>query len=79
MRRAPALPIAGAWVNLFGDGQRCGGWRLRRRPMRRERTISAFLDLVDQAEQEELAHHTLAARSVDELRRAFRERLSAGL
>jgi hypothetical protein len=58
--------------------ERCGGWRPGRRPTRPERTISAFLDLFDQAEQEELAYHTLAAGSVDELRRAFRERLSPG-
>jgi hypothetical protein len=54
-----------------------GGWRPGCRPTRPEPQISAFLDLFDRAEQEELTYHTLAAGSVDALRLAFRERLSA--
>lgn len=54
-----------------------GGWRPGSRPTRPEPKISAFLDLFDRAEQEELTQHTLAGGSLDELRRAFRERLSA--
>jgi len=55
-----------------------GGWRPGRRPMRPEPKISAFLDLFDRAEQEELTgDRTLAGGSIDELRRVFRERLSA--
>jgi hypothetical protein len=52
------------------------GWRPGTRPTRPEPKISAFLDLFDRAEQEELTDRTLAGGSVDELRRAFRERLS---
>jgi len=59
--------------------ERRGGWRPGSRPTRPEPKISAFLDLFDRAEQEELTDRTLAPGSVDELRRAFRERLSAGL
>ena len=59
--------------------ERRGGWRPGSRPTRPEPKISAFLDLFDRAEQEELTDSTLAPGSVDELRRAFRERLSAGL
>jgi hypothetical protein len=57
--------------------ERRGGWRPGSRPTRPEPKISAFLDLFDRAEQEELTQRTLAGGSVDELRRAFRERLSA--
>jgi hypothetical protein len=51
------------------------GWQPGRRPMRPDATVSAFLELFDRAEQEELAYHTLPAGSLDELRLAFRERL----
>ena len=57
---------------------RCG-WRPGSRPTRPEPKISAFLDLFDRAEQEELTDRTLARGSVDELRDAFRARLSADL
>ena len=43
--------------------------------MRPDATVSAFLELFDRAEQEELAYRTLPAGSLDELRLAFRERL----
>jgi hypothetical protein len=56
--------------------ERRGGWRPGSRPTRPEPKISAFLDLFDRAEQEELTHRTLAGGSVDELRRVFRERLT---
>lgn len=56
-----------------------GGWRPGSRPTRPEPKISAFLDLLDRAEQEELTQRTLPGGSLDELRRAFRERLSAGI
>jgi hypothetical protein len=53
-----------------------GGWRPGARPTRPEPNVSAFLDLFDRAEQEELTDRTLAGGSVDELRRTFREHLS---
>jgi len=52
------------------------GWRPGRRPVRPEPQIAAFLDLFDQAEQEELTYRTLAAGTVEELRNAFRRGLS---
>ena len=52
-------------------------WRPGARPTRPEPTVTAFLNLFDRAEQEELTDRTLAGGSVDELRRVFRERLSA--
>ena len=52
------------------------GWRPGSRPTRPEPKISAFLDLFDRAEQEELTDCTLAGGSVDDLRDEFRERLS---
>ena len=55
-----------------------GGWRPGARPSRPEPKISAFLDFFDRAEQQELTDRTLAGGSVDELRLAFRERLSPG-
>ena len=54
-----------------------GGWRPGNRPTRPEPKISAFLDLLDRAEQQELTDRTLAPGSVDELRATFRERLTA--
>jgi len=54
-----------------------GGWRPGSRPTRPEPKISAFLDLFDRAEQEELTYRTLTGGSVDGLRQAFRDRLSA--
>jgi hypothetical protein len=51
------------------------GWQPGRRPMRPDPTVTAFLELFDRAEQEELAYRTLPAGSLDELRRAFRDRL----
>jgi hypothetical protein len=56
--------------------ERRGGWRPGARPTRPEPKISAFLNLFDRAEQEELTDRTLAVGSVDELRRVFRELLS---
>ena len=56
--------------------ERRGGWRPGARPTRPEPKISVFLNLFDRAEQEELTDRTLAAGSVDELRRVFRELLS---
>ena len=53
-----------------------GGWRPGRRPMRPDPMVTAFLELFDRAEQEELAYRTLPIGSLDELRRVFRERLS---
>lgn len=53
-----------------------GGWRPGSRPTRPEPKISAFLDLFDRTEQEELTDRTLAVGSLDELRRTFRERLA---
>lgn len=55
--------------------QRCG-WRPGSRPIRPEKKVSAFLDLFDRAEQEELTDRTLAAGCIDELRQAFRDRLA---
>jgi hypothetical protein len=52
------------------------GWRPGRRPARPEPKIAAFLDLFDQAEQEELSYRTLAPGTIDELRDAFRRGLS---
>ena len=57
--------------------ERRGGWRPGARPTRPEPNVSCFLDLLDRAEQEELTDRTLASGSVDELRRTFREYLSA--
>jgi len=57
--------------------ERCG-WRPGSRPTRPERKVIAFLDFFDRAEQQELTDRTLAGGSVDELRLAFRERLSPG-
>ena len=71
---------------MLSDGERAelllleqrGGWRPGRRPTRPELRISAFLDLFDRAEQEELAgDRMLAGGSMDDLRRVFREQLSA--
>ena len=56
--------------------ERRGGWRPGSRPMRPEPMVSAFLELFDRAEQEELAYHNLPEGSVDELRQVFRDRLS---
>lgn len=52
------------------------GWRPGRRPVRPEPKITAFLDLFDRAEQEEVTYRTLAAGTIDELRSAFRRGLS---
>ncbi len=57
--------------------ERRAGWRPGCRPTRPEPQVSAFLNLFDRAEQEELTDRTLAGGSVDELRRVFRELLSA--
>ena len=43
-----------------------GGWRPRSRPTRAEPKVSAFLNLSDRAEQEELTDRTLAAGTIDE-------------
>ena len=51
------------------------GWRPGRRPVRPEPKITAFLDLFDRAEQEEVTYRTLAAGTIDELRSAFRRGL----
>jgi hypothetical protein len=51
------------------------GWRPGRRPVRPEPQIAAFLDLLDQAEQEELTYGTLAGGTVEELRNALRRGL----
>jgi hypothetical protein len=56
--------------------ERRGGWRPGRRPMRPEPMISAFLELFDRAEQEELAYRTLPAGTTDDLRQVFRTRLA---
>jgi hypothetical protein len=64
-------------ADLLQLEERCG-WRPGSRPTRPEPKISAFLDLFDRAEQQELTDRTLAGGSVDELRRAFRERLAPG-
>ncbi len=55
--------------------ERCGGWRPGSRPTRPEPKVSAFLNLFDRAEQEELTDRTVADGTIDELRRVFRERL----
>jgi hypothetical protein len=68
----------GERADLLQLERRCG-WRPGSRPTRPEPKISAFLDLFDRAEQEELTQRTLAGGSVDGLRRTFRERLSADL
>ncbi len=68
----------------LSDGERAellqleqsGGWRPGRRPMRPDPMVTAFLELFDRAEQEELAYRTLPEGSVDELRQVFRDRLS---
>ena len=52
------------------------GWRPGRRPVRPAPNIAAFLDLFDQAEQEELTYRTLDAGTIDELRDAFRRGLA---
>jgi hypothetical protein len=59
--------------------ERRAAWRPGSRPTRPEPEVSAFLDLFDRAEQEELTDRSLAGGSVEELRRIFRERLSADL
>ena len=59
---------------LFLESQ--SGWQPGRRPMRPDAMVTAFLELFDRAEQEELAYRTLPTGSLDELRRVFRERLS---
>ncbi len=74
-RHEPTL-TDGERADLLQLEQRAG-WRPGTRPTRPEPKISAFLDLFDRAEQEELTDRTLAGGSLDELRRAFRERLSA--
>src|SRR3989304_2235671 len=56
-----------------------GGGRPGSGPPGREPKISAFLDLFDRAEQEELTYRTLTGGSVDGLRQAFRHRLSAAV
>lgn len=56
--------------------EQSASWRPGRRPMRPDPTVTAFLELFDRAEQQELAYGTLAPGSIDELRRIFRERLS---
>jgi hypothetical protein len=57
----------------------CSGWRPGRRPMRPDPMVTAFLELFDRAEQQELAYHALPAGSLEELRQVFRERLSRAL
>ncbi len=76
-RYGPTL-TEGERADLLQLEQRCG-WRPGSRPTRPEPKISAFLDLFDRAEQQELTDRTVAEGSVDELRRAFRERLAADL
>jgi hypothetical protein len=76
-RHEPTL-TDGERADLLQLEQR-GGWRPGGRPTRPEPKVSAFLDLFDRAEQEELTDRTLAGGSVDELRRVFRERLSGEL
>lgn len=65
----------GERAELLRLEQRCG-WRPGSRPTRPEPEVSAFLNLFDRAEQEELTDRTLDAGCVDELRRLFRERLT---
>ncbi len=67
----------GERADLVQLEERCG-WRPGSRPTRPERKVIAFLDFFDRAEQQELTDRTLTGGSVDDLRRAFRERLSAG-
>ena len=62
-------------ADLLQLEKRCG-WRPGSRPTRPEAKVSAFLDLFDRAEQEELTDRTLDAGCVDDLRRVFRERLT---
>jgi hypothetical protein len=76
-RHGPTL-TDGERADLLQLEQR-DGWRPGSRPIRPEPRISAFLDLFDRTEQEELTYRTLPDGSVDELRRAFRERLSGEL
>jgi hypothetical protein len=51
-------------------------WRPGRRPMRPDPMVTAFLELFDRAEQQELAYHALPPGSLEELRQVFRERMS---
>jgi len=67
----------GERADLVQLEERCA-WRPGSRPTRPERKVTAFLDFFDRAEQQELTDRTLAGGSVDELRLAFRERLSPG-
>lgn len=76
-RHEPTL-TDGERADLLQLEQRCG-WRPGSRPIRPEPKITAFLNLFDRAEQEELTDRTLAGGSVDKLRETFRERLSADL
>jgi len=62
-------------TDLLQLEQRCA-WRPGSRPTRPEPMVVAFLNLFDRAEQEELTDRTLAAGTVDELRRTFREQLA---
>ena len=55
------------------------GWQPGRRPMRPDPMVSAFLELFDRAEQQELAYGTLPAGSLDKLRQVFRTRLARAL
>ncbi len=70
----PALSDGGR-ADLVQLEERCG-WRPGSRPTRPEPEVLAFLDFFDRAEQQELTDRTLSEGSVDELRRAFRERLA---
>ena len=72
-KHAPELTDGARAELLFLEGQ--SGWQPGRRPMRPDPTVSAFLELFDRAEQEELAYRTLPAGSLDELRQVFRDRL----
>ena len=74
-RHEPTL-TAGERAELLHIEQH-GGWRPGSRPTRPEPKVSAFLNLFDRAEQEELTDRTLVAGTIDELRRIFRERLAA--
>jgi hypothetical protein len=62
-------------ADLLGLEQRAA-WRPGSRPTRPEPTVSAFLELFDRAEQEELTYRSVPEGSVDELRRSFRETLA---
>ena len=62
-------------TDLLQLEQRCA-WRPGSRPTRPEPMVVSFLNLFDRAEQEELTDRTLAAGTVDELRRTFREQLA---